>query len=176
MTQAAPSLAPGDLDSPMNPKRQALGFSLVEIVVVLAITAVLIAVAAVRAMSNPAEARANSLMVQVSRLNDAARVARQMHGRWPADVHNSIVPADMATLLHPNGLRAPTPAGGNWDWNGPDGPTPHVGFSVRFATMADEPTEILPILENKFDDGNPNTGRIRRIISSGRPFWCFRVE
>lgn len=160
----------------MNPRRQAFGFSLVEIVVVLAITAVLVAIAAVRAMGNSAEARANSLMVQVRRLNEAARVARQLHHRWPADVHNSVVPADMAKLLQPNGLRAPTPVGGNWDWNGPGGPTPHIGFLVRFATMADERTEILQIVENKFDDGSGDTGRIRRIISSGRPFWCFRVE
>lgn len=160
----------------MNPKRQASGFSLVEIVIVLAITAVLVAVAAIRATGSSAEARANSLMAQVRRLNDAARVARQLNGRWPADVHNSIVPAEMATLLAPNSLRAPTPAGGNWDWNGPAGPTANVGFSVRFATMADERPEILQALESKFDDGNVNTGRIRRITSSGRPFWCFRVE
>jgi prepilin-type N-terminal cleavage/methylation domain-containing protein len=160
----------------MCPQRQALGFSLVEIVIVLAIMAVLVAVAAVRAMSNTDEARANSLIAQVRRLNDAARVARQLNGRWPADVFNSIVPADMATLLHPNGLRAPTPAGGNWDWNGPGGDITHIGFSVRCATLADEPPNLLQLIENKFDDANVNTGWIRRVISSGRPFWCFRVE
>jgi type II secretory pathway pseudopilin PulG len=160
----------------MNSKRQNMGVSLVEIVVVLAIMAVLVAVAAVRAVGNSTDARLNSLMTQVKRLNDAARVARQIQGHWPADVNNSEVPPELATLLHANALRVATPVGGNWDWNGPGASFSHYGFSVRFATMADEPPDLFARLENQFDDGNSNQGRIRRVISSGRPFWCFPVE
>ncbi len=43
-------------------------------------------------------------------------------------------------------------------------------------SASDEPLSILTFIDSKYDDGNFNTGMIRRNLSSGRPFWCFRVE
>jgi type IV pilus assembly protein PilA len=158
----------------MKTSGQTTGFSLIELVIVLMIMAILAVIAIGRVVNVRADAQANLTAREANRLNRIAMTARQSLGRWPNDAQHGIVPGDMASFFPPNAFKGGTPVGGLWDWNGPNGSLP-VGISVNFQHQTDEPAGIYDLIDQRFDDGDRTTGKIRRIFN-GRLFWCFLVE
>jgi prepilin-type N-terminal cleavage/methylation domain-containing protein len=150
-------------------------FSLIELVIVLAILGILAVVAASRVLDIKSDSQINTTMTEANRLNRLAMIARERLGRWPNDAMNGTVPADLRPVLFATTFRT-TPSGGEWDWNGPGTTIPHWGMAVHFATSSAEPSGQYAKLDAKFDDGNASTGKIRRFVSGNRVSWCFLVQ
>ena len=150
-------------------------FSLIELVIVLAILGILAVVAASRVLDIKSDSQINATMTEANRLNRLAMIARERLGRWPNDASNGVVPTDLRSVLFPTSFRA-TPIGGQWDWNGPGTTVPHWGIAVHFTSSRAEPIGEYSKLDAKFDDGNASTGKIRRFVSGSRVSWCFLVQ
>lgn len=159
----------------MNQTGQPAGFSLIELVIVLAIVGILAVVAAGRVLDIKSDSQINATMTEANRLNRLAMIARERLGRWPNDANQGVVPTDLRSVLFPNSFLT-TPIGGQWDWNGPGTTIPHFGMAVYFTSTTAEPRGQYTKLDTKFDDGNAATGKIRRHLSGSKVSWCFLVE
>lgn len=51
-----------------------------------------------------------------------------------------------------------------------------MGISCFFQSTSAEPLGLYSKLDTKYDDGNAATGKIRRHVLSGKPYWCFSIE
>lgn len=158
----------------MNHSGQPSGFSLTELVIVMAIMGILAAMAASRVVEIREESQINAAVSEANRLNQLAMTARAIIGRWPNDASHGVVPVELRSVLFEDSFKSGTPIGGLWDWNGEGRSTP-MGFAINFATTRAEPVGTYAKIDGRFDDGNPETGKIQRR-DLGRIFWCFLVE
>lgn len=171
------SYAPiNDLYSCMNHTGRPAGFSLIELVIVLAIMGILAAVAGSRIVNARTDAQINVTVTEANRLNRLAMVAQQLNGKLPDDVNQGLVPTELRPPLFANSFQLATPVGGLWDWNGPGTTIPHMGMSIYFLSTSAEPSGIYSRLDTKFDDANAATGKIRRHVTGGKVFWCFLIQ
>jgi prepilin-type N-terminal cleavage/methylation domain-containing protein len=160
----------------MNQMGRPTGFSLVELVIVLLIIGILAAVASSRVLNVRNDAQINAVVTEANRLNRLALIAQQLNGRLPNNTTERIVPTELQPPLYANSFQATNSVGAHWDWNGPGTSLPVQGMSCLFPSTSAEPRGMYTQLDTKYDDGNANTGKIRRHILSGRPFWCFSVQ
>ncbi len=152
------------------------GFSLIELVIVLLIIGILTAVVGSRAMNIRSDAQINAMVTEANRLNRLAMIASQINGKWPANVGERVVPAELQPPLYANSFQANNSVGAGWDWNGTGTSLPVMGISCFFQSTSAEPRGLYSKLDTKYDDGNAATGKIRRHVLSGKPYWCFSVE
>ncbi len=160
----------------MNHSGWPAGFSLIELVIVLAIMGILAAVAGSRIVNARNDAQINAAVTEANRLNRLAMIAQQLNGKLPNDVNQGVVPTELRPPLFANSFQSATPVGGLWDWNGPGTSIPHLGMSIYFPSTSAEPSGMYARLDAKFDDGNAATGKIRRHVISGKVLWCFLVQ
>jgi len=160
----------------MNHGGRPAGFSLVELVIVLLIIGILAVVASGRVLNIRNEAQINALLTEGNRLNRLALIAQQLNGKLPNNTNERIVPSELQPPLFANSFQATNGLGAYWDWNGPGTSLPVMGMSCLWDSTSVEPRRIYTQMEAKYDDKSETTGKIRRHVLSGRPFWCFSVE
>ena len=141
--------------------RRESGFTLVEIMIVVAVIALLAAIA-VPSFTRARKRAHNANLINALRIgSDAADLyAIENHGKYPPDVNRGIVPPALASYLDPTfDWTAPTPIGGRWDWE----------FGVQSVTAAisvvDGPNDVerMTEIDRQYDDGDLTTGRFRQL-------------
>jgi len=148
--------------------RRNAGFTLVEIMIVVAIIA-LLAVIAVPSFLRARQRSQNAKFINALRVAaDAIDLyATENPGRYPADVYASILPPELVGYLDQTlDWTAPTPIGGNWDWD-------FNVFSIKAGVTVDSPgvnVEQLTEIDRQFDDGDLSTGRFR--ITAANRYSC----
>jgi prepilin-type N-terminal cleavage/methylation domain-containing protein len=137
-----------------NPK-QSSGFTLVELMVVIAIIAVLTAVAVPQAL-RARDSSVNAAFVADLRVAKGAFVLYNSElGDYPPDRTPAVYPAEIAPYLDSSfKWSADTPIGGKWDWDY------HVfgfvaGVSVYQPTVG---AAQMTRIDQTIDDGNLGTG------------------
>jgi len=145
-------------------------FTLVEIVVVVLILGVLAGVAAPRFLKVTARAQASAELQTARAVLAASHRYKAVNGEFPGDALAGAFPEDLDGYLQRSFFNQASPAGGQYDW---DGPPPHAGserFKIRFPVgTAIVSRSFYSILEEA-DDGLPDSGW---ITTSGRfiSFW-----
>jgi prepilin-type N-terminal cleavage/methylation domain-containing protein len=142
--------------------RRTAGFTLVEIMIVVSIIA-LLAVIALPSFLRAREQAQNAKFENALRVANGAFDTYCMEiGSYPPDANRGIVPPGMAPYLGKNfDWAAPTPIGGNWDWDA------NVfgfkaGISVAGATAS---IQQLTAIDQKIDDGDLSTGHFQDTAS-----------
>lgn len=139
--------------------RKSDGFTLVEIMIVVAIIAVLAAVAVASFSKARRESRITAFVNDMRIATDAFNLYVMEHnGVYPPDVTPSVMPAGMSDYLRKMRWAETTPVGGQWDWD-LDQFGFKAGVSVYRPTMGDvEMTRV----DHKCDDGDLATGMFRK--------------
>ncbi len=136
--------------------------------IVVAIIALLAAIA-VPAFMNARKKAQNTRFINDLRVAvDAFETYAAEHTTYPPDVGRGVVPPGMATYLGRLDFTAPTPIGGNWDWD-------FGVFGFTAGVTVAEPTagaDQLQQIDERIDDGNLATGTFR--AGSGR--YTFIIE
>ncbi len=142
--------------------RAARGFTLIELMIVVAIIGVLASVAAPIFENYMVRAR----MVETGLM--LGQWAREFHrwngenGRYPNDSHIDLPAEALGDLIIDNGQwSAPTPLGGTWNWEGPDN-YPYAGISIFNHTA---PLQEIAQLDHILDDGDLGNGRFRQTAN-----------
>ena len=150
--------------------------SLVELVIVVVILGILTAVAAPRFFNSSRDAKINATAEMAHRINRCAMINHGQTGTWPRDQGDRVLPPELKPFLDTGWFSQPTPIGGTWDWNGDGSVIPHKGISVIYMSANDIPIDLWDQLDTRFDDGNLNSGEIRRHKFGGKTVFCFRVS
>jgi prepilin-type N-terminal cleavage/methylation domain-containing protein len=139
--------------------RRTSGFTLVEIMIVVAIVALLAVIALpsfLRARRQAQEAKfINALRIATNAIELYATENRA----YPPDSNRGIVPPGMATYLDATlGWAGQTPIGGQWDWD-------FNVFGVKAAVSVVGTLDVAQMTEidTKYDDGDLATGRFRSL-------------
>ncbi|MEN0110667.1 MAG: prepilin-type N-terminal cleavage/methylation domain-containing protein [Planctomycetota bacterium] len=142
-------------------RRPFVGFTLVELVVVIMVLGILAGVAAPKLLSFSAESEAAAILTNVRSIFDAVELAAARDGSLPPDVSRGTAPPELDGMLPPALFTQPSPLGGEYDWNGPGSPLASYGVSIRVsggATVANR--ETYRAMERMADDGVATSGWI----------------
>ena len=134
-------------------------FTLVEIMIVVAIIGLLAAIA-MPAWSRARTDSKNTTFIADLKVASAAFEQYAMeHGDFPPDAGPGVVPAGMAPYLTGMNWTAPTPLGGQWDW---DYLTFANTISVSVWFNGQDKDALMQTIDQKIDDGNLATGNFRK--------------
>ena len=149
-------------DPRQNPHVQA-GFTLVEIMLVVAIIGLLAAIAIPAFSKARNDALVSKFLNDVRISVDYAEMYAMANGTYPPDVGPATAPDGAADYQNGMDWTAPTPLGGQWDWDHNS-----VGISAGVTVIGAEAS--LPHLQSvdaKIDDGDLLTGIYRRTGAGG---------
>jgi prepilin-type N-terminal cleavage/methylation domain-containing protein len=133
------------------------GFTLVEILMVIAIIGVLATIAIPHYMGYQLRAKAVSLTTEVKAAAQAFRTYKMENNTYPADRTPGATPPEIASLIG-NFFSMTPPIGGQWDWDYQQfGIT--AGISVYNSPFS---TEELQRVDRLIDDDNLFTGTFRQ--------------
>ena len=140
-------------------RRSRSAFTLIEIMMVVSIIALLSAIATPSYMRARQKARGTRFINDLRVASGAFEMYYSENKGWPAERGPGQVPPEMVSYLGDFLWTAPTPIGGQWDWDkGVRGIK--AGVSVRRpGASAAEMAEI----DASFDDGDVTTGAFRQI-------------
>lgn len=152
------------------------GLTIIELILVVALITVIATATILSTFSQTRNSKLSSAANTATMINRLATLHRMEKGAWPADVDNSIAPAEIAAFLPRSLFRSDTPIGGRWDWNGPGGSLNVIGISVRYAAKGDADTELLLALDELVDDGNLATGQAKALQANSRFYFQIAVD
>lgn len=138
-------------------------FTLVEIMIVVAIIALLAAVA-VPSMLRARERTRNAKFANAVRIADGAfETYAAEHGTYPLDVARGVLPAGMKTYFGDKlDWTAPTPIGGNWDWD-----ANVFGFKAGVSVVAPNLSDAqMTVIDEEIDDGVLASGSFRATAAA----------
>ncbi|SRR6266446_5830664 len=135
------------------------GYTLVEIMIVVSIIALLSVIGAPSYLRARQRARGTRFVNDLRVATGAFEIYYSEKIGWPAERPPGQMPPEMVSYLGDFAWDAPTPIGGQWDWDkGVRGIT--AGVSVR--RPAASPEEMLNI-DASFDDGDLSKGAFRQL-------------
>jgi len=148
---------------------RASAFSLLELVIVIAILAVVAAIAIARLGSFSEDARINAGVADLRQIDSAFRMYQAEFGAWPKDQNQGVYPPELADFLPLEIFLKGPVLGEYWDWNPSWGPIPPA------ISVVDDTPDIglWTEFDLRFDDGDLNTGNVRR--SNGK-FLHYRIR
>ncbi|HEV3408902.1 MAG TPA: type II secretion system protein [Chthoniobacterales bacterium] len=140
--------------------RHVFGFTLVEIMVVVAIIGLVTALALPSLMKARQRTNRTRLAEQLRVLRDAFEMyAAENSGAYPPDAGPGEVPAGMAPYLGTKvKIEAPTPIGGRWDWDLDYQPRIKACISISHPNAT---LEEMREIDAMIDDGDLATGTFR---------------
>jgi len=151
--------------------RSSRGFSLIEIMMALAIGSIAIAVAIPKVKKAEASSRATIVVSDLRTFAAAFEAYAQERGGWPVEVAAGVMPTEMADRLGSTGWLRVTPLGGQYNW---ESDQLHGGTRYRAAICISE-TATAPLVVNEelwlemdrlIDDGNLATGNFRTGVNN----------
>lgn len=143
----------------MGAHQTAAGFTLAEIMIVVAILGLLATIAIPSLVMARRAARISAFTNDLRLALDAFELYAINEGNYPPDAMPAVVPAGMAEYLPKMNWSAPTPLGGQWDWEriavGIGAGVSALGNNLRVAEMRE--------VDDRIDDGLLTSGRFRRL-------------
>ncbi|MGF1448759.1 MAG: type II secretion system protein [Opitutales bacterium] len=141
-------------------------FTLVEIMIVVVIIGLLAAIAIPTFQQIRRESRAATFVADLRVFRDALDVYLTGAEDYPVDSGSGNFPPELAGFVNSDLWTRETPIGGDWDLEVLD-----TGITVAVGVHNFGPdTEMMQIVDDKMDDGNLNTGRLR-LIDTDRYYW-----
>jgi prepilin-type N-terminal cleavage/methylation domain-containing protein len=159
----------------MTCRRQGGGFTLVEIMIVVAIIALLCAIAIPAFIQYRKDAQDSLYLSELRVMKDAFKTYILKTGAYPPEVASGICPSGMTNYFPELDWSKPAPIGGSWDWDaGVFGVTGAVSVVGPLRT-AQEMTRIDSVI----DDGNLMSGSFRLgggAMAVGSARYMFVIE
>ncbi|MEM9185357.1 MAG: prepilin-type N-terminal cleavage/methylation domain-containing protein [Planctomycetota bacterium] len=140
-----------------RPRNGRLGFTLVELVVVILILGVLAGIAVPYTFGVSEQAAEQAVVTQVQQIFEAAEIFKARNGRWPNDASSGDFPSDFDGLLPSSLFTSRTPIGAYYDWDGLGTARPVIGVGIYVGIPATRSVDELA------DDGDLNTGWVQRL-------------
>jgi prepilin-type N-terminal cleavage/methylation domain-containing protein len=145
-------------DAVAGEMRRTGGFTLVEIMIVVAVIALLVLIAIPSFLHAREQSRAAKFMNALRIASGAFETYAAEHNAYPADVNRGVVPPGMATYFGETfDWTKPTPLGGNWDWD-----YNIFGFTAAVSVVGTNATTAQMIeVDTKMDDGDLSSGQFQ---------------
>ncbi|MEM9754010.1 MAG: prepilin-type N-terminal cleavage/methylation domain-containing protein [Planctomycetota bacterium] len=141
----------------------AVGFSLIEITVVVLVIAVLAAIVLPRFSQAQENTKVGAAASDLRQIANAMQRYHARHGDYPPDTFRGVFPPELASDLVEFDLWN-TPIGGAWDWDyWPNG----VYAFKACVTIVDGDPALYQQLDELIDDGELTTGQLQRINQYG---------
>jgi type IV pilus assembly protein PilA len=140
-----------------SPRSQRRGFTLVEIMVVIAIIALLAAIAIPTILMSRANARGAAFINDLRQSRAIFEAFALENGTYPDDATPGEIPNPMTSELVKVHWTGPTPIGGQWDWD-----YQQFGFVAGVSVYRPSATtDEMRMIDERIDDGNLSTGSFR---------------
>jgi prepilin-type N-terminal cleavage/methylation domain-containing protein len=137
---------------------QKRGFTLVEIMIVVAIIGLLAALSVPAMLKAGTKTRAHRFALEIKSAGDAFVQFAIENGDYPADKTPAQMPDGMAAYLNGFPWTEKTLIGGQWDWD--------LGqFGIRAGVSVHQPDwndDYMTKIDVVIDDGNLSTGQFRK--------------
>ncbi|MEM7810935.1 MAG: prepilin-type N-terminal cleavage/methylation domain-containing protein [Planctomycetota bacterium] len=143
--------------------RRRAGFTLVELIVVVAVLGLLAAVAMPKFSGVADESRRSAFAAQLGTFVDALETYHAEHGSWPSDSPTRQMPSELSPYLNAAAWESRTPLDGEWDFEpNVGGVTAAVGVQYYYGTPVPADLEAVDAV---LDDGNTETGSLRWVTT-----------
>ncbi len=144
--------------------RRRVGFTLVEILIVVVILGILAAIVTPQFANATTEAQQGAFVGELKLFEDAAYIYHAKTGLYPDDASSGELPEAFEGLVDRDQWEGGTPIGGQWDAeNGTFGFRSSVG--VHFNSGPARESDFMQLIDASFDDGDLESGVFRQIAS-----------
>ena len=150
----------------MKPNARSVGFTLLELLVVVAIIGIIASIAVSVLREQVEKATISAAISELKTFETGFVSYATDSGDFPPDTHlngNFNLPAGMEDYMPVRKWSQETSLGGNYNWEGPDN-YPYAGISWFKPTA---PASAFALLDRKFDDGDLSSGKFR-LTPNGR--------
>ncbi|MEQ9459352.1 MAG: type II secretion system protein [Phycisphaeraceae bacterium] len=146
------------------------GFSLIELVLVLAILSVIAAIAIPRMSIASDGARITSFATTLRQFARACELYHLDHKAWPPDGSSGLAPSELKGYVDEQAWANPTPLGGEWDNETADAGSVTAAIGVHFDTSDATTDALMRRVDKLIDDGALISGSFRKL-ASGRYYF-----
>lgn len=153
------------------------GFSLIELVIVIAILAILASIVAPRFINAQAQAEAVSAGQSMKAIAKAAMHYYAKTGEWPADKNRRIVPDELLDYISEREFEQ-APLGGAFDfedWRGKNWTAGGDPIGICVSIVEGDPN-LYEAVDREIDDGDLTTGAVRFCESKPRLVYVLQFQ
>lgn len=143
------------------------GFTLVELLIIIVILGILAAIVVPATGGAVTSSRQSAFVADIKVYSDAAHLYRAQQGEYPLDGGTGTVPVGFESYIEPDRFTAPTPIGGQWDFERDSfSITSAVGVHLSPADGRDD--AYMQQIDEIYDDGVLATRVFREIANDQR--------